>query len=164
MAIILAAALAPENVFAQPEMVSVDSVVNGDGTLNLGTGRSGTLDLRGWNVQMDPKRGPILTREMNAARFAGGQWAASNNNGLNGEVFAIAVIGSDVYVGGTFTETEDGAVEFLNAIARYNSAGWSALPNRGLGNESVVFALAVMGSDLYVGGRFRHTGMTRSNS
>jgi len=64
--------------------------------------------------------------------------------------------GSDLYVGGDFTQTADSTVTNLNYIARYSGGGtWSALTHKGLNNG--VDALAVMAGDLYVGGRFTQT-------
>jgi len=67
------------------------------------------------------------------------------------------VDGSDLYVGGPFTQTRDGTLT-LNSIARYDTTAntWHPLPNQGLNNE--VSALAVVGSDLYVEGGFHQTG------
>jgi hypothetical protein len=69
-------------------------------------------------------------------------------------VWALAVSGSDLYVGGYFEQTGDGTVA-LHRIARYSGGAWSALPNNGLSNT--VWALAVSESDLYVGGDFIKT-------
>ncbi|MBK9714725.1 MAG: PxKF domain-containing protein [Kouleothrix sp.] len=141
---------------ASAHMLSPESLLNPDGTLNLAAGRQGTLDLRGWNVTLDAARGPILSRAQTASLAA--PWAALPNGGLDGSVFALAVMGSDLYVGGTFTATADGAVTNLNGIAKFDGASWAALPNNGLSGPGLtVFALAVMGSDLYVGGTFTAT-------
>jgi len=58
-------------------------------------------------------------------------------------VYALAVVGSDLYVGGYFNETADGAVTNLNNIAKFSitSNTWSALPHNGL--DLGVLALAV---------------------
>jgi len=84
-----------------------------------------------------------------------GSWSALANNGLNGDVYAIAQIGNDIYVGGNFTQTWDGAVTNLNYIARYNNGNWYPLHNNGL--NGAVYALAVVGDVLYVGGNFSMT-------
>jgi uncharacterized protein (TIGR03437 family) len=78
------------------------------------------------------------------------QQAASATAPAAGLVYAIAVSGSDVYVGGSFTSI--GNIN-ANNIARYNTATntWSAL---GGGVNNVVAAIAVNGGDVYVGGRF----------
>ena len=81
-----------------------------------------------------------------------GTWASLPNLGLNGRVNDIAVMGSDVYVGGDFTQTADGSVTNLNYIAKFSGGAWAALPGNGL--SSSVFALTVVGTDLYVGGDF----------
>jgi hypothetical protein len=45
------------------------------------------------------------------AKFSGGVWSALPNNGLNGSVSALAVSGSgDLYMGGVFSATANGAV------------------------------------------------------
>ena len=65
----------------------------------------------------------------------------------------LAVSGSDLYVGGSFTQSADGSVMNLNKIAKYSGGGtWSVPANNGL--NGYVKALAVMGSDLCVGGTF----------
>jgi trimeric autotransporter adhesin len=146
------------------QMLPVENLLNSDGTLNTRTGVNSSLDLRGWNVTLDSSRGPILTRTAPAAPNAD-TWSAFANHGLTGNntlshVSAIAVVGSDLYVGGNFTQTKDGTVTNLNHIARYSGGTWSALANHGLtGNNSssYVSAIAVVGSDLYVGGLFQQT-------
>ncbi len=91
-------------------------------------------------------------------------WSALPNNGLINDsgsgssgsfVNALAAVGSDLYVGGRFNHTFDGGVTNLNNIARFRTTGntWSAL-NKGLNGD--VYAFAVSGSDLYVGGNFTY--------
>jgi len=90
---------------------------------------------------------------------ATGVWSALGTGGGNGvdlSVFALAVIGSDLHVGGIFTTANVGGTPVsANGVAKVNLATgvWSAL---GTGNEVdfSVYALAVIGSDLYVGGGF----------
>jgi N-acetylneuraminic acid mutarotase len=137
--------------------VSPEGLLNADGTLDLATGFQGTLDLRGWEVTLDGERGPVLEPATVSAASAPA-WGALPNGGLNGTVYALAVMGDDLYVGGTFTQTVDGAVSDLGNIARYDTASdtWHALPKNGLNNT--VRALAVVGSDLYVGGQFTASG------
>jgi hypothetical protein len=150
----VAAALVLGTHASPTQQIPVDTLLNPDGTLDTSTGASGALDLRGWNVTLDSERGPILTRDAPAAPNAD-TWSALANNGLNGPVQALAVIGSDLYVGGEFTQTADGTVTNLNRIAKYSGGAWSALAHNGLNNT--VNALAVSGSDLYVGGSFSQT-------
>jgi hypothetical protein len=87
-----------------------------------------------------------------------GTWNALPNQGLNNTVLALAMSGSDLYVGGYFDQTGDGTLTNLGRTARYDTTAgtWNALPNQGLNDD--VFALAVSDSDLYVGGDFTQTG------
>lgn len=76
--------------------------LNRDGTLRLDGSYSGSIDLQGWNVQLDPEQGPIFT-SVQATPLPG--WSAlgvgiGGNGPLSDEVWAIIVNGSDVYVGG----------------------------------------------------------------
>ncbi len=86
-------------------------------------------------------------------------WSALPNQGLGtafGGVNALAVIGSDLYVGGIFDQSGDGLVPDLNNIAKFSNGAWSALPKKGLRGEGV-YALAVSGNTLYAGGHFEGT-------
>ncbi len=81
-------------------------------------------------------------------------------NGTNGNVNAIAIIGSDYYFGGEFTSVKGGTLS-ANRIAKWNATeGWSAL---GSGLNNWVKAFAVMGTDLYVGGDFTEAGGISAN-
>jgi hypothetical protein len=71
---------------------------------------------------------------------------------VNGNVNAIAVSGSDIYVGGFFNTA--GGVPVSN-IAKWDGNSWSAL---GSGVNSSVNALAVSGDDVYAGGNFTTAG------
>ncbi len=136
--------------------LSPEALLRPDGTIALDGKLSGAVDLRGWDVTLDGHRGPVLKRQHRApaSPLATG-WSTLANYGLNNPVRAMAVIGSDLYVGGEFTQTADGSVTNLNYIAKYSAGTWSALANQGL--NDIVYCLAVIGSDLYVGGSFSQT-------
>lgn len=93
--------------------------LNPDGAINTNTGMNGALDLHGWHVTLDSQRGPI---------FAPAAAPSAPNNGLNTcctpsyayGVNAMAMLGSDLFVGGSFTATADASVTFLNYIAKYS--------------------------------------------
>jgi hypothetical protein len=76
-------------------------------------------------------------------------------------VSALAVSGSDLYAGGSFTIAGD---VLATNIARWNGSSWSALGS-GLGYlTNRVQALAVSGSDLYAGGAFLTAGGSPANN
>lgn len=133
--------------------LSLDSLVRADGTLNMMTGASGGVDLRGWQVNLDPKRGPVFSRT-NGAPKAGEAWAGLGP-GLNNDVNIVAFHGSDVYVGGAFTglcnDLVCGNPTNMNNIARWDGSAWHSL---GFGVSDDVYGLYVDGNDLYVSGYF----------
>ncbi len=91
------------------------------------------------------------------AKWDGLNWHALGK-GLNGQVHALAVIGTDVYVGGYFT-LAGGAP--ANYIAKWTGSNWVPLGEGISGSPSApqrVNALAVIGTDLYVGGDFNMAG------
>jgi hypothetical protein len=67
-------------------------------------------------------------------------------------VNAVAVMGTDVFIGGTFTAV-DGVV--ASRVAKWNGSTWSAL---GSGASGTVNAMAVLGSELFIGGTFSSVG------
>ena len=72
--------------------------------------------------------------------------------GMSGPVLAMAVSGTDLYVGGIFSLA--GSVT-VNNIAKWDGSSWTVL---GSGTDGIVNALAVDGTDLYVGGNFTTAG------
>jgi hypothetical protein len=101
-----------------------------------------------------------LTNPGNIAHFdtTANTWHALSRQGFDNQIRALATTGSGLNLGDFFSQTGDGTLTSLGSIARYDlvANSWHALPNQGL-NE-LVETLAVMGSDLYVGGWFTHTG------
>src|ERR1035441_1381185 len=75
------------------------------------------------------------------AKWDGSSWTALGS-GMDDYVFALAVLGSDLYAGGFFT-TAGGSVAL--GIAKWNGSSWTAL---GSGMNSEVHALAISGNDL----------------
>jgi hypothetical protein len=88
------------------------------------------------------------------AKWNGSTWSAvssSTEQITSGEVFAIAVSGSKVYAGGTFTAGTAGA----SNLAVWNGTSWTPFcipPTKSIGN---VKALQIIGQTLYVGGDFQ---------
>jgi len=118
MLILLGRMITP--VGAQSELSSAGethlstSFINRDWTLNLNGTDPGSIDLQGWEVQIDQQCGPVFSPKGDKASFpllqpAPGDWAAlgsnpaGNDGALNNGVGAVAISGTDVYVGGGFT-------------------------------------------------------------
>src|SRR5205823_2177762 len=107
------------------------------------------------------------------AKWNGSSWTALGSgtgggdfrtgNGAFPYVRALAVSGSDLYVGGYFTTAGGNAA---NNVAKWNGSGWTALGSelRGaFGAGTYVRALAVSGSNVYVGGYFTTAGGSAAN-
>jgi hypothetical protein len=79
------------------------------------------------------------------------------SSALNFPVYAIAISGNYVFVGGFFTYA--GGVTGANRIARWNIANstWNAL-GTGITTGVSVYAIAISGNDVYVGGDFTNAG------
>ncbi|HUR16365.1 MAG TPA: hypothetical protein VMZ33_03690, partial [Candidatus Limnocylindrales bacterium] len=93
-------------------------------------------------------------------------WSNVGSNGqpsapdgaLNARVHAIAVSGTDVYVGGMFTGTA--GLNGAGSIAKWDGSSWSTMPNS-LGGGALngrVNAILVDGSSVFVGGYFQNAG------
>jgi uncharacterized protein (TIGR03437 family) len=97
-----------------------------------------------------------------------------NNNGVNGDVSAIAVSGGSVYIGGNFNLARNtgSSTVSANGVARWNGASWSALGSgsgptgNGVWSPGAlqVYALAVSGADVYVGGSFTKVSNSSTSS
>lgn len=104
----------------QDKLSPLSAILNPDGSLNLSTGFSGSLDPTGWRMQFSQDGAPIFqpASEPDAPDSPGNIWHALGA-GLNGEVNAIAVAGTDVYVGGHFTDA--GGVANADRIVRWGA-------------------------------------------
>ena len=90
----------------------------------------------------------------NIAKWDGSFWS-DMDNGVNDQVEALAVYGSTLYAGGSFSSAGSGAIAASN-LAKYESGAWSDVAS---GTNGTVSALAVDGSgNLYVGGSFTQVG------
>jgi trimeric autotransporter adhesin len=97
---------------------------------------------------------------------------SSLGRGVSWDVYALAVKGNDLYVGGVFWEA--GEVSGRNRVAKWtigstNNGGWSTL-GTGLGftngtyyNNNAVHELAVAGDYVYAGGVFTNAGGVQVN-
>jgi hypothetical protein len=84
------------------------------------------------------------------------------NNGVDHKVFAMAVQGNDLYVGGAFRTA--GGIP-VNYIAKYNAVTniWTSLGD-GVSNYGHVNAIAVKNGEVYIGGQFSSAGGVPANN
>jgi len=140
---------------------SVGTILNPDGTVRAGT--QGSFDASGYRLSYGQSGEPQLRPAGSAAlgwNTVGGA-VPGMPNGVNNPVYALAISGTDVYVGGAFTEAGGVAA---NYVAKWNGTAWSSLGTGAAnGVSSIVDALAVSGPDLYVGGRFTQAGGIAAN-
>jgi hypothetical protein len=145
---------------------SLEQALNPDGTLNLTRNMQGSYNASGWKMLTDANGHPRFIPASShgnktsaaplAPTIAGDEWWDARfqngltNNGFATDVYAVAVEGSDVYVGGSFSRA--GAVA-VNNIARWSSTThqWYALAG---GVAGQVYSIIANGSSIYVGGSF----------
>src|SRR5436309_11175746 len=92
----------------------------------------------------------LLAISTGAADFTDANWLSMGGlPGLNATVRAAATdVSGNLYVGGDFSIAGD---VFASRVAKWNGTSWSRL---GTGIQGSVYAMALSGSDLYVGGAF----------
>ena len=96
----------------------------------------------------------------NIMRFDG-TYCRLMGTGVNTNVTSIAVIGSDVYVGGRITNAGGVAV---SRVAKWDGANWSGVGGGLSGTASAsVTSLATIGNDLYAAGSFTNASGVSAN-
>jgi hypothetical protein len=151
-------------VNAQPafEQRSLEEALNPDGTLKRGV--QGSFKVEGYTMRTGKHGEPIFVPQ--TQNTASGTWSSlgtGSQNGVNNRVSALAMVGNEVFVGGYFTWA--GGVS-ANYVARFNTQTntWSTL---GTGSQNGVnnwvYALAVVGNEVFVGGLFTSAGGVSAN-
>ncbi len=150
----------------------LESLLQADGTLNLNTGFSGSLETEGWSMVIGSNGEPnfIPTGGMELSSFMESvpgdenwDYRFGHPAGTDGIVNAMVVDGSNLYIGGDFTKVGGVAAR---GIAKWDGNSWSplgeGLPRTTLAN--VIHALALDGNDLYAGGEFFNIGGVSTRS
>jgi RHS repeat-associated protein len=141
-------------------LISGNPYLNGSG---MAFGQNGDLYVGGNFTNA----GGVSVR--NIARWDGTRWwplTFGTNNGVNGQIEAVAAHGRDIYVGGSFTEA--GGVPAWR-VAKWDGQFWRSLgigTTNGSENGTFggVYSLAVDDSGLYVGGMFSKAGGKPANN
>jgi hypothetical protein len=127
---------------------SLAGVLDEDGSLRLGI--NGSFDTSGFRMELSPAGAPRFVAE---PACSGWDTQFSVPDGVDGTVSALAVSGTDIYVGGVFKTTSTAAA---NNVGKFDTTTdtWSKLGIDGNGVNGQVRVLAVSGSTLYLGGAF----------
>lgn len=89
------------------------------------------------------------------ARFNGKRWFALGE-GVNGEVMAVANLGTDIYAAGEFSQA---GTLTVNNIARFDGQRWHRLGSADQhGVEGIVLEIAAFENKIYVAGYFFRAG------
>lgn len=138
-----------------------DASLSGNGTSGIGTDLAVSGDVlyvAGTTFDGDAVSGRYVARWNNATSTWSSITGSENRTGLGG-VSAIAVSGSDLYVGGTFLTI--GGVANTRGIARYDGTNWNALSTGITGSMTYpgVYSIAIKDStNVFVGGHFDTAG------
>ncbi|HTP07785.1 MAG TPA: hypothetical protein VMP08_06015 [Anaerolineae bacterium] len=135
----------------------IGTLLNPDGTLNLRSGYSGSLDVHGWRMTTTADGTPrFIAAGADAPHkpdIAGDEWWDGEfqlgvaEPGYAAYVYAITVSGKDVYFGGYFSRA--GGIN-ANNIVRYNTTTQHWYP-LGDGTTGTVNAILISGNTMYVG-------------
>jgi len=157
---------------AAHEAVFASNIFNKDGTLKLDGSAPASFQADSWDMQLGPERSPVFSPK-NRETFSPlsittiGNWSALGSNlaGTDGAlslslypslagVYDIAVVGTDVYVAGCFTDA--GGDPTADYVAKWDGVHWSGLGNDGRipadgAVQGCVKAIAISGNDIYIG-------------
>ena len=156
-----------EKAQTQGSKKPLSEVLKPDGTLRVGPGIQGSFDPKGFRMITGKDGSPnfvpsrLAQDAVEPGLNADGDEKWDPRFGLvypNNAVYTVAVVGTDVYVGGSFTQVD--GIPGTNHIGKWDGMEWSAL---GLGVDDVVYDIAVGGQDIYVGGSFRQAGGITAN-
>ncbi|MCP4583429.1 MAG: HYR domain-containing protein [candidate division Zixibacteria bacterium] len=131
---------------------SLSDFIAADGSFDLESARAagyeGAIDISGFDMELNTETNQPVFSPLNS-RDPG--WSQLDD-GVNGDVLALAVYDGDLIAGGCFTEASGVTV---NYIARWDGSNWYAL---GSGMSDSVWSLTVYDGDLIAGGDFSTAG------
>ena len=111
---------------------------------------SGTIFVGGaFSLASGPAAGTL-----NLVSFQNGVLVSLANNGLNGQVTSLVLVGDQLYVGGSFQDTSSGSTQNkLGGIALYNvkQKSWSPL---GAGVNGAVSSIGLSNNQIQIAGNF----------
>jgi hypothetical protein len=145
--------------------VDLSGALSDDGTFVGGQGINGSVDMKKWRLASDMSVAePPRFEPVTAATTANG-WSnlgsnGSGNGALNSHVYAAAIYGTDLYVGGNFYQGIPNSTS-LDFLAKWNGSSWSSVGSNGTGGPAIsarVFALYVWNGNLLIGGDFLNAG------
>ncbi len=157
----------PLPVEAGEKAKHVREILRSDGSVDLESGLIGALDLSGYSMETGEDGAPRFFAEGAPRSHTGNpddHWSGdfAGPAGTNDRVFALAVIGTTLYAGGAI-DTAGGLA--ASRIAMWDGGGWAPL-GKGITSPDTtarVYALAVIGTDLYVAGKFVKAGDVTAN-
>jgi len=109
--------------------------------------------------QFDPNVLPFTATNCGNIIWFHGGYGWIMGTGLNSNVTSMAVSGTNLYVGGYFTNAGGVAA---SKVARWNGINWTNVGSGVVGN-GIVFGLTMLGNNLYAGGSFTNMGGTPAN-
>lgn len=148
------------------------AVWNGTTWSALGSGTNGPVYALAVDAQGTVYAGGYFEKAGGVTVNSVARWNGTNWSALGGgittfsafsPVYALAVSGSTVYVGGEFDTAGETAV---NSIAQWNGTNWATLGEgltNDLGFNGRVNAIEINGNSIYVGGNFATAGTTAAN-
>src|SRR5258707_7117060 len=105
-------------------LTPLERILKPDGTVRLDGSFHGTLDPTGWHMRTDVDGKPKFVQHVESTETVpeDSMWDVRfGAPGMNGGVYALAVIGTDLYAGGSFS-TASGVSP--NHIAKWNGTRW----------------------------------------
>ncbi|WP_298401644.1 hypothetical protein [uncultured Chloroflexus sp.] len=136
-------------------MLPVAPLLTADGTLRTDGLAAGALDLRGWDVNLDPTRGPLFRPATQASSAEWEHLGQRTIAAISSVVTSIVFDGNgNLYIGGTFQNAA--GIPAADYLVMWNpvTQQWSALGSDSALNGYVEALYIDENGHLYVGGRF----------